>query len=507
MKLDQIKAGAILSYINTFVGVFVGLLYVPLVLKILSIEEYGLYQMVGAITAYLGLMDLRLATTTIRYYSQALATGNSRRQQEVLSTSLIIFIGMSAILILSGFPLMKLFSVVYAPSLNTVQYREGIIMVWLGIAAFAFTFPSHVFAAVINSHERFVFLRMFSIVSIIIKPFLSYALLVVNPVAITLSVVQLILAFALLVGYYLYDKGILKVNFTFLAFNRHLAKDMLKFSFFLILIAIVDQVYWEAGKLFLGAMVGTASVALFSFAVQITRYYVTISSSLISLLFPRITKLVVEIEENVEELNHIFITYSRVQGIVLGLILSGFILFGKIFIGLWIGPEYEQVYYLTLSFMIPFTWDLTQNFGISVLNAINKHKYRAWLYSFVVLIYIVLCYPVITYFGALGCAILSGSCILLGNGFGLSILYSKICHLRMRFYFYWMMRLVPVFFVSLIYGILVRKYLPITSWFGLLLQGFWFCIFYSLGIYFFYLTKEERGVIQSHIFSRLKREK
>jgi O-antigen/teichoic acid export membrane protein len=504
MKLDQIKTGAILSYVNTFVGVFVGLLYVPLILKILSIEEYGLYQMVGAITAYLGLMDLRLATTTVRYYSQALATNNSRRQQEVLSTSLLIFLSMSALLILSGFPLMKLFSVVYASTLSQVQYREGIIMVWLGIAAFALTFPSHVFAAVINSHERFIFLRMFSIISTLIKPFLSYALLIMNPVAITLSAVQLILTFSLLVGYYLYDKGILKVNFTFHAFNWQLAKDMLKFSFFLILIAVVDQIYWEAGKLFLGAMVGTASVALFSFAVQITRYYVTISSSLNSLLFPRITKLVVEIEENVKELNRIFITYSRVQGIVLGLILSGFILFGKSFIGLWIGPEYEQVYYLTLSFMIPFTWDLTQNFGISVLNAINKHKYRAWLYSVVVLIYIVLCYPVIKYYGALGCAVLSGLCILLGNGFGLSILYSKIGRLKMRFYFYWMMRLLPIALVSLILGMLVRRFLPITSWFDLVLQGALFCIFYSIGIYFFYLSKNERIVTQTKIVSYLK---
>lgn len=492
MKHSQVRIGALLSYVNTFVGVFIGMLYVPLVLKILSIEEYGLYQVVGAITAYLGLMDLRLATTTVRYYSQALATGNEKRQQEVLSTSYLLFLGMAALLLALGLPITKLFSVVYAPTLTAQQFAQGIIMVWLGVGSFAIAFPTHVFSAVINSHERFIFLRSVSIVSSIIKPFLSYALLMVHPMAVTLSFVQLLLSIGMFLGYYIYNRGVLHVRFTVRAFRKDLARDMLKFSFFLIIIAIVDQVYWQAGKLFLGALVGTASVALFSFAVQITRYYVTISSSLNSLLFPRISKLVVAIEENVSELNRLFIRYSRVQGMILVLILSGFILYGKQFIGLWIGQQYDQVYYLTLAFMIPFTWDLTQNFGISVLNAMNKHKYRAWLYSLVVFMYIILCYPVVKRFGAVGCAVLSGACILVGNGFGLSILYSRLAHLRMRSYFFWMLRLLPCTLMALVPGYFLLTRFPIVSWLGLVVQGMLFCIVYGIAVYFLYFSQEER---------------
>jgi O-antigen/teichoic acid export membrane protein len=212
MKHNQVRIGALLSYVNTFVGVFVGMLYVPLVLKILSIEEYGLYQVVGAITAYLGLMDLRLATTTVRYYSQALATGNQKRQQEVLSTSYLLFLGMAALLLALGLPITKLFSVVYAPTLTLQQFAQGIIMVWLGVGSFAIAFPTHVFSAVINSHERFIFLRLVSILSSIIKPFLSYALLMMHPMAVTLSFVQLLLSIGMFIAYYIYNRGILHVR-------------------------------------------------------------------------------------------------------------------------------------------------------------------------------------------------------------------------------------------------------------------------------------------------------
>jgi O-antigen/teichoic acid export membrane protein len=348
---------------------------------------------------------------------------------------------------------------------------------------------------------------MISILKSIIKPFLAYALLMINPIAVTLSVVQLVLSLFLLVCFYIYDRGILKVRFTLSSFNKPLAKDMLTFSFFLIVIAIVDQMYWQAGKLFLGALVGTASVAIFSFAVQITQQYVTISSSLSVLIFPKVSKLVVAIDKNIDELNTLFIRYSRIQIIVLGLILSGFILFGKQFIALWIGQKYELVYYLTLSFMVPFTWDLTQNFGLLVLNAMNLHRYRAFLYFIVVLLYIAVCYPVIKTYGVIGCAILSGVCILIGNGLGLSVLYSKIGHLRMRSYFYWLIRIIPIAIIALGFGVMIITSIPVISWRGLILQGLVFCIVYAIGVFFLYLSKLERTAIIAFISRHVVRTK
>ncbi|MBI9094595.1 MAG: oligosaccharide flippase family protein [Sphaerochaeta sp.] len=499
MKVNQIKAGAVLSYINTFMGVFIGLLYVPLVLKILTIEEYGLYQIIGAITAYLGLMDLRLSTTTVRYYSQALTQQNKKREHEVTSTSLVIYLCMAGILILAGFPLMKLFVSIYSPILTTLQQREGIIMLWLGIISFALAFPTNVFSAVINSHERFVFLRMVSIISSVVRPFLSYALLMVKPYAVTLTFVQLILAIAMLLGYYLYNKKFLHVSFSVKYFDKELSLAMLKFSFFLIVVAVIDLVYWQAGKLFLGAMIGTASVAIFSFALQITQYYVTISSSLNSLMIPKVSKLVTAVEDNSGEINRLFISYSKVQGVVLGLVLSGFIVYGKAFIMLWIGDQFSLVYYLTLCLMIPFSWDLTQNFGITVITAMNKHKYRAWLYSGVVTIYIVLCYPVIKVYGAVGCAVLSGVCIFLGNGLGLSIIYSRVAHLKMRYYFYWMIRLAVPLSLSLAVGTSIQNFYPIIGWMELLLQIIIYFVFYCICIYWMYLTKKTRKTLLQKI--------
>ena len=67
--MNQRTAGVILSYIKMFLSGAVNLVYVPLLLFFLTKEEYGLYQLVGSVIAYLALMDFGLADTVTRYYA------------------------------------------------------------------------------------------------------------------------------------------------------------------------------------------------------------------------------------------------------------------------------------------------------------------------------------------------------------------------------------------------------------------------------------------------------
>ena len=56
--MNQLKVGALLSYVNMALHILMGLVYVPLLLHYLSVEEYGLYQLIGSLVAYLSVMDL-----------------------------------------------------------------------------------------------------------------------------------------------------------------------------------------------------------------------------------------------------------------------------------------------------------------------------------------------------------------------------------------------------------------------------------------------------------------
>lgn len=56
--MNQLKIGAVLSYISIFLTNIIALLYTPYLLRMLGQSEYGLYSLVASVIAYLTVLDL-----------------------------------------------------------------------------------------------------------------------------------------------------------------------------------------------------------------------------------------------------------------------------------------------------------------------------------------------------------------------------------------------------------------------------------------------------------------
>lgn len=93
---------------------------------------------------------------------------------------------------------------------------------------------------------------------------------------------------------------------------------------------------------------------------------------------------------------------GRLQFYLLSLILSGFILFGHSFLHYWVGDGFDLVYWITLIIIVPFTIDLIQNVGLSIMQARNVYHVRAAVYVFVGILNVVLAYYWIDMYGIAG---------------------------------------------------------------------------------------------------------
>lgn len=96
--MNQRKIGVLLSYLTMGINGLIGLLYVPMLLAFLSQQQYGLYQLVGSMIAYIAIMDFGLSNTTIRYYSRFLAQQDREKQENLLATMLRIYGGISVLI-------------------------------------------------------------------------------------------------------------------------------------------------------------------------------------------------------------------------------------------------------------------------------------------------------------------------------------------------------------------------------------------------------------------------
>ena len=68
-KINQLKAGTILSYLQMMIQVFIGLAYTPIMIRLLGQSEYGLYNTVSSTIAMLSVLRLGFNNSYIRYYA------------------------------------------------------------------------------------------------------------------------------------------------------------------------------------------------------------------------------------------------------------------------------------------------------------------------------------------------------------------------------------------------------------------------------------------------------
>lgn len=81
-----------------------------------------------------------------------------------------------------------------------------------------------------------------------------------------------------------------------------------------------------------------------------------------------------------DDVSELFIRIGRVQFVLLSFLTGGFVLLGREFIRLWVGGDQIMAYYIALVVILPALIPLSQNLGISVLRALNKHRFRSIIY-------------------------------------------------------------------------------------------------------------------------------
>ena len=69
-RVNQRRAGGVLSYLSLAVNSLSGFIYTPVMLRLLGQSGYGLYQLVSSVVSYLGLLNFGFSGAYIRFYSK-----------------------------------------------------------------------------------------------------------------------------------------------------------------------------------------------------------------------------------------------------------------------------------------------------------------------------------------------------------------------------------------------------------------------------------------------------
>ena len=509
MKVNQLKVGVFLSYFQMALGIIVGIIQAPIVIRCLGQSEYGLYNTIVSTLSMLSILSLGFNSSYIRYYSKYKKEENKDAIYRLNGLFLLIFTIIGLIALACGIFLTYNLDIVFASGLTKTEYDIAKVLMWILTINLAFTFPMSVFQNIISANEKFVFLKLLGMIKTVVSPLLIIPIVLMGYKSIALAAVTVAITLFVDVLYLVYVLFVLKQRFYFRNFERGLFKSLFAFTAFIAINLIVDEINSNVDKVLLSRYRGTASAAVYSVGYTLYNFYRQFSTSVSGVFAPRVHRIYNECKGDTgvlqEKLTDLFIRVGRIQFLILALVASGFVFFGQEFIHFWAGEGYERAYYVGLLLILPSTIALIQNVGLEIQRAENKHKFRSIAYLIMALINLVLTIWLCQRYGEVGATVGTAISLILANGLIMNIYYYKACHVNILAFWVQILRLSLGLVVPIIIGVFIRRFINLFVLWTLLLFIVIYAIIYCVSMWIFGMNSYERELIKKPIRSIFKR--
>lgn len=501
MATNQIKVGAIISYIALFVNVLIGLLYTPWLINTIGKSDYGLYTLAMSIIGLLA-FDFGLGHATTKFVSQYLAEGRQDKVDNLLGLIYKLYLWVDVVLIIVLGVMYFFLPQIYTGL--TPNEMERFSKVFLMAALFCvISFPFIPLNGILTSYEKFIQLKtcdlihkLFIVVTMSVCLLLGhglYALVLVNSIA-------GILVIGLKLWVVKKDTP-LSVNLKFK--DNGILKTIGKFILWVTVAALMQRLIFNIAPSILGILSDSTAIAILGIVITLEGYVYLFANAINGMFLPRVSRLLKDNDN--DAILELMTRVGRLQIYVIGFICVCLISLGKHFVSVWIGDGYELVYPCLLLVVIPSFFHLPQEIGHTCVIAANQVKKQAIVYLVMGFANVILSIPLTMQFGVIGmCASIFVAYLI--RTIGLDIIFYKDLHINIAKFFRnsFLKMLIPLL-LSCIIGISINILLPIGGWLGLTVKGV--CVFASFAFVMWIacMNKYEKDLIITPIRKMIKK--
>ena len=488
------RLGAILSYVSIIVTTLISLTYTPFMIRCLGQSEYGLFSLIYSVIGYLTLLDLGFGNAIVVYTAKYRSQKKYEDEKKLHGMFFAIFCIIAFVAGFSGLILYFNVDNLFGNTMNSLELTKAKIMMLILTFNLVVTFVFNIYSSILNAYEKFVYQRIISILNTILRPLIMIPLLFMGYKSISMVIVITILNIMVLLSNYLYCKLKLNITIKFSGFDISIFKTILGYSFWLFLCSIVDKANWSVDQFILGTVSGTVAVSIYSVASVLNQLFLNLSTAISNVLLPKISGMIAK-NVSSEVLTDEMIKVGRIQYYIMFLAMTGLILVGKNFIVWWAGNEYAKAYYVALILIIPLCFPLIQNLGLSIMQAMNKYKFKAVSTFIMALFNIAISYYLAKSYGPIGSAIGTAIALIICNIILINIYYNKIIKLDIVRFWKDIIKMTITFIPSIIIIICIMYFIRISGILSVIVYGGIYTLLFCINSYFITMNAYEKEII------------
>lgn len=500
----QIKLGAVMSYFTIAFNVISGLIYTPWMVRQIGQSDYGLYTLAVSLISFFA-MDFGLGSAVSRFLSKYKATNDIQGERRFLGITFKLFTLISIIIFLGLVIVYFFIENIYVELMPLEIEKLKTLYVITGLFTIV-SFPFKPFDGILIANERFAFIKLVDLLHKLTTVFLLVAALTFGYGLYAIVIVNALVGIISIILKYLYIKKNTNTYVQFEYKDKSLYTEILKFSTWTTVILVAQRFILNITPTILGAFSGSSEIAVFSVGMTIEGYTFTFAHAFGGMFLPKVTKMITNNDDKFLEVENLLIKVGRIQFLIIGLIIAGFVSMGYEFMLLWMGTSFKSSYFVALLLIAPGIITLTQEIANTALIAKNEIKYRAISSLMVATISIILSIVLSQKYGAVG----SAFSIFIANIIGLVIfmnyVYYKIIKINVfRFFKECHFKMIFPFLTTIIIGLCIQYFVPVHSLFLFMIKAGVLALIYILLMWIFALNKFEKKLFVDLFKNILKR--
>lgn len=386
----HIKLSIILSYVYLLVAIIGSYVITPKLLEYIGDDKYGLLAFCNSITTWLATISTALGSSYIFFAKKEnLDCSLARTTNTIYFKIFSLLAGVFETLII-GISLSLFFFNVPFSSYSLSDSKIIYLLFIISGSNVCITIFLSVFNVYLISDKQFVFLRAKLIfISLLTHGVnLLLAFLTKSIVFVAVSTLATTLLSRLLNMVFSLCARKMKFNNASFKNNKPLLKNLFVYSSFVLINVLISTMNNNMDKTLLGIIVDSKSVTYYTLAYSFTLYLTMMIGSISESFMPKIHELYNA--KRFDDANALFLRISKIQSLIMTLVVFGFIACGYEFCLLWIKEERAMVYYYAVVLNLISLVPLTSTTCVDCERALDKHKFRAIVYAIAALLNLVI---------------------------------------------------------------------------------------------------------------------
>ncbi len=453
-----------LLYVRMLLVMLLTLYTVRVVLTILGIVDYGIYDVVAGVITSMSFLSSVMSSATLRFYTYAMGEKQIEKLRQIFSVSVNIFLILSCIILVIG----ETFGLWFINTQLTIPSDRMVAVNWVyqsALFSFVVNMLSIPFSSTIIAHEN---MKIYAIISIF-----QYILILAMVLSLPFVTIDKLIGYGILmfVNYviitllyvYISRSRYVECHYKYLK-NKKLYKDMLSYSGWTLFGTIASVANNQGNNILLNIFFGPIVNAARSIAFQVSNTLSVFSNNFFMAVRPPIIKNYAE--GNMKETMRIFYFSNKFTYYLLFLICLPLILEMEYILNLWLHKITDQMVIFSQLALI-YTLILSLNNPITILIQAKGNVKR---YFLIVESFTLLSFP-LSYiffkfgFGAQSTFLIMSIVFFFAHILRLLVLQKEIDEFKIKDYLsQFAMQAIIISFVSLVLCYLIRDKIEYGIW-------------------------------------------